>query len=177
MILRTLLVVGMAATLLAGCSGGSSSVLTTGSSASNQSAPQGVSIRLDSDLLQPAASNRRGAQFVGASVNDIHYAFTGGAAPFGDIALSSCGQSANGGSGITYTCTIAALPGVYGLNLTLKNNSTVLGSGSYVNALSVPVNTFTVTAGTTLPIAIPITPVLAGPTLSIENGQATSFFM
>jgi hypothetical protein len=166
----------MAATLLAGCSGGSSSV-TPGASTPN-SAPQSfIHVALDTGALETALKSRRGAEFVGASVNDIHYAFSGGTAPFGDIPLSSCASSANGGSGITYTCTIAALPGVYGLTLTLKNGATVLGSGTYTNAMSVPVNTFTVTAGSTLPIAIPITPVLAGPAISIENGQATDFFM
>jgi hypothetical protein len=163
------------AAMLAACSGGSSGVLTTPAA---PSAPQSlVRVSLDTSALQTAMNHRRGAQFVGASVNDIHYAFSGGTAPFGDIPLSSCASSVNGGSGITYTCTIAALPGVYGLTLTLKNGATVLGSGTYINAMSAPVNTFTVTAGTTLPIAIAITPVLAGPTLSIENGQATDFFI
>ena len=64
MILRTLLVAGIAATVFAGCSGGSSSVLTTGNPSPGQAAPQSVRVTLDSDLLQSLASNRRGAQFV-----------------------------------------------------------------------------------------------------------------
>ncbi len=173
MILRTLLVVSMAAAVLAGCSGGSSGVLTAPAAAAPQSL---LKVSLDTGALA-AAFHRRGAQFVGTSVNDIHYAFSGGTNPFGDIALSSCASTVNGGSGITYTCTIAAPPGVYGLTLTLKNGATSLGSGTYANAMSVPVNTFTVVAGSTLPIAIPIVPILAGPALSIENGQQTDFFV
>jgi hypothetical protein len=180
--------VSVAASLLAGCSGGSSSVLTPAGPAATT--PQSiVNVALDTSLLRSAQnSSRRGAQFVGASVNDIHYAFTGGSAPFGDVTINPAAPcpgpagpnvtcSGNAGTGVTYTASIAAPPGTYGLTLTLKNGSTALGSGSYINALSAPVNTFTISSGTTLPIAISIVPILAGPALAIENGQATDFFM
>ncbi len=60
MILRTLLVVSMAAAVLAGCSGGSSGVLTAPAAAAPQSL---LKVSLDTGALA-AAFHRRGAQFV-----------------------------------------------------------------------------------------------------------------
>jgi hypothetical protein len=169
--------VGVAATLLAACSGGSNSVLTTGANAA--STPQSlVSVSLDTSRLTTSQvrNGRRGAQFVGAldvASGNLNFAFTGGANPTGTIPLSGCAPSGNTGMGVTYTCTIVAAAATYsGLTLSLSQGSTTVANGSYVGA------PFTLVSGPPpAAITVVMAPVLAGPALSIINGQAIAWYM
>jgi hypothetical protein len=166
--------VSLAACLLAGCSGGSNGVLSTRSSAT---ATYFVAVNIDASRLTTTqvSNGRRNPKFVGPTNianTAIQYSFVGGANPSGSIQMSTCTAGANGGTGSIYTCSIGAAAATYtGLTLTLINGVTTLGSGSYAGA------PFTINGGAaTGPLSVTITPVLAGPSVSIVQGQATEFF-
>ena len=135
MFLRTLITASIAASFLAGCAGGSSSVLTTGAPAA--SAPQSSSVTFSispNQVSGTAAKSVRRAQYVAPlpANTAIYYAFVGGTNPTGNFPLSTCNASVNAGAGSTYTCTIVVIPAMYGgLNLTLQSGSTALSNGSY----------------------------------------------
>lgn len=178
MFLRTLTITCIAASLLAGCSGGSSGVLATGAPAA--STPQSAaSFSFDASRFTPSSlkNNQRGSQYVPAdnTISGLQYAFVGGTNPSGtlQLALPDCTASSNSGSGIIYTCTIPLPPATYGgLTLTLKAGTTTLGTGLYSGA------PFIITAGNLTAIgAIAINPTLHGPGLSIITGQRTAFYM
>lgn len=148
--LRTLLVWGMSASLLAACSGGNSSVLGNGGAQ-----PGVASLQIDASQAQ---STERSPKFVGASVNTVAYSFTPGPIT-GSVALSSCPES-----GSVYTCTVSLVPNTYALTVTLEHNSTAVGSASATGIV--------VTAGATTPVTLTVSPVNTGPSLSVPaNSQ------
>ena len=159
MTLRTLLVGGIAASLLAACSGGAGSSGANGTlTVPTQSA---VRVEIDASQLQ---ANGRAAKFVGASVDTVAYSFSPGPIT-GTLALSSCPAT---GTPAVYTCTIGLPDNTYSLSLTLKKGSTAVGTATYPSIV--------VTGSQTTTILATVSPVNSGPTLAINNGQATQFY-
>jgi hypothetical protein len=180
--LRILLVWGMVASLLAGCSGGAS----TGASGSAGSAivPSAFTHTgaLSLSFTVPTtiqSSVRRKAQFIGAGVNDVHFVFTptGMTATSpnntGDIPLNlsssppqqsvngnysgdTCTNTGNTGLGISEVCTIAQLPGTYNVSFTLQYCT---------NPTATPSPTGCIAVGTGTPPGGPFT---------LTGGQSTS---
>jgi hypothetical protein len=163
----------MAASLLAGCSGGAGSVLTSGtpnnasSTPNNASNNAAVGIQLSIPQSASTAANQglRRSQYIGSNVNNVAYSFTPGPIA-GTIALSTCAQS---GTPTVYTCTIGLPANTYNVTITLENGSTAVGSGTATG--------IAVSPNTTTPVSINITPINSAPLVAIAAGQPTQFYV
>lgn len=152
--LRTLLVWGMSACFLAGCSGGTSGVLGSGTAAAGTAA-----IRIDTGGLGTLSSSRT-PQYVGTNVDTVAYVFSPGNIT-GSVALNTCPAL---GSPATYTCTISVPPNLYtSLTITLKKAAVTVGSGSATNV--------SVLSSQTTPVSVTVTPVNGSPALSVPAGS------
>jgi hypothetical protein len=143
----------MSASLFAGCSGGTSGVLGSGTAAAGSAA-----IRIDAGGLGSLSSSRA-PQFVGTNVNTVAYVFSPGNIT-GSVALNTCPAL---GTPPTYTCTISVPPNVYALTITLKQGAVAVGSGSATGVTVLP--------SQTTPVAVTVTPVNQGPALSVPAGS------
>ena len=190
MTLRILLVWGMVASLLAGCSGGASPgasgpLSSTVPSAFTHTGAMSLSFTVPSSLQNSA---RRSAKFIGSGVNDIHFVFTPtGLTPTspnnaGDIPLDltssqvsvnpnysgdTCTNTGNAGLGISEVCTIAQLPGTYNVAFTLQYCTNPLATPNPTGCIAVgtgvpPGGPFTLTGGASTPASVQISPILTG---------------
>jgi len=197
--LRTLLSWGMAAMLFAGCSGG------TGSStpSTNNAVPQApannlstLSFKVDVHNINSQLTSRRGAQYIGAGVDQIGYSIIPQAlgngndatAPHynGTMALSAC---TNNGGG-SYTCTVNVEANTdYNVGLTtyatIAATETIVGYSYPAAALAPQLSplapmpflvAFTVdTPGAQVAITLQMVPILNLPLLS--EGATTVFYL
>ena len=152
--LRTLLVWGMSACFFAGCSGGTSGVLGSGTAAAGSAA-----IRIDAGGLSSQSSSRRTPDYVGTNVDTVAYSFSPGPIT-GSVALNTCPAL---GSPATYTCTISVPPNVYSLTITLKKAAVAVGTGTAASVTVLP--------SQTTPVSVTVTPVNQGPALSVPAGS------
>jgi hypothetical protein len=164
--LATLLGWGLAASLLAACSGGAGGVAPSATSpnagGNNGASPQGLALRINAPFsVGSSSSSRRSPDFVGTNVTTIAYTITPG--PISGSFASSGPQAYTGctaaGSPVVQTCNITLAPGTYAITVTLKQGAVVVGSGTASGLVVAP--------GGTTPAPVSITPVNSAPALSI----------
>jgi hypothetical protein len=160
--LATLLGWSLAASLLAACSGGAGSVAPVSPANNNNAGTQGIALHIGGTAIGSSSSARRSPDYIGTNVNTIAYTITPGpiSGTFTGSGTVFSGCTAMG-SPVTQVCNITIAPGTYAITVTLKQGSTVVGSGT---AMGLVVN-----SGMTTPAAVSINPVNANPTLSIPN--------
>jgi hypothetical protein len=170
---KTLLGSCLAAALLAACSGGGGSVAPSGApvgAGNNNSGTTGIALRINAGInLGTSSTNRRSADFIGTNVTTIAYTFlpgpiSGSFTSSGPGTFTGCTPS---GMPIVQTCNVIVPPGTYSSTITLKQGSTIVGSGTAMGIV--------VTSGNTTPSAVTIAPVNSAPTLSIPTGP-TKFY-
>jgi hypothetical protein len=172
--LTTLLGWSLAASLLAACSGGSGGVAPSGSgnagAGNNGAMTQGLSLKINGPVdLGPTNVSRRSPKFIGTNVNTIAYTITPGpiSGTFTETSPGVFSGCTAAGMPTVQTCDITLAPGTYALTVTLKENSTAVGSGNAGGIL--------VTSGNVTSQAISINPVNSTPALSIP-GSPTQFY-
>jgi hypothetical protein len=167
---RTILGWGLAAALLAGCSGG-----TGGTSSSGLTTVPGALVQLRIDTSKLFSSTSHTPKYLGAAINAVHYAFAGGSAPTGDLSLPS-GTCPASGNPPTYLCSITVPAFAYtGLTVTL-NKCTTPPAGT-CTAIGNGVNgAITITSGNTTNVTITVSPVNAHPVIAVTGGQQTQFY-
>lgn len=201
MTLRNLLMWGMMASLLAGCSGGAAKVAgssaipsapSSGTTASSQMAALSVSFV----VAQPQAttqSNKRQVKYISPAINDVHYTALEqgvGVNATTDLPLSTCVPTTSNGSGTTETCNIYLAPGSYTIQLNLDDCTTPAPQNSGT-ASGCTLVAMTATSGTVGPIAsggppgtvaLQAEPVTgggsgSGPVLSLVSGSPKMLFI
>jgi hypothetical protein len=172
--LKTLLGSCLAATLLAACSGGGGSVAPSGGTAGNANnnpqIPQGIALRVNAPFsVGTSNTSRRSPNYIGTNVTTIDYTLlpgpiSGSFANSGPQTFTGCSAA---GSPVVQTCDVIVGPGTYSLTVTLKQGSTVVGSGTTAGIV--------VTSGNVAAAPVSIDPVNSAPALSIP-GTPTTFY-
>lgn len=196
--LRTLLSWGMAAMLFAGCSGGtgSSTPSTNNAVPHTPASTSTLSFKIDVSHINQQLQSRRGAQYIGAGVDQIGYNIVPQALGNGNdataptytavIPLSACTNNSGG----SYTCTVNVEANTdYNVGLTTyatisavetivgySNDAAAVGPiGSPVAPVPVLVPYTATTPGAQVPVTLQMVPILNLPLLSV--GATTVFYL